>query len=549
MGVSTVIFGANASAAVSVDAIPEVIALQMKDDSDQGAALPAGAVHGDAFVVNNWGVGVYVGIAAGINFANGDIAERRDDLGGFVRLLAAADVVTGIKAVVIGAGAAGSFVGQENDHIEYDGAAFVVTAVADGDAVRITGDEGVFREQSFQYNLATTTWVVMGTSSLRFTNTVFADPGADNDVADGSVERPYATVTAALAAAPAGGTIMCSPGVFAETVNVTKNINIEEIVPGTVTIQNAVVGGGVFVMTGANPLTVRLNASVVNTSNATAADLGIDVDADNADMDLRVKAALISGGAAGTAINVAGDVGGANDVAIRIEADTITGGVVFDGQMVTDLLRINNAEFTGGAGAWITITGTAGRVILSNSILAAAAAGETLDYGNAAACGVDLDIGSCAFAAFLNLNNDGGTGGVVMTAGTQLGGIVVSFYQVVQKWLGEDELIITAYGIDANAVAATAIFQVPGGRRLSPHTVRTVNRGGVTGVLLNYRVNGTGAGTIVALVGAGALAQGIANEAVLQDSIAPAGFLEFDITAGSGTPGDLVDCEVTARLF
>jgi hypothetical protein len=162
---------------------------------------------------------------------------------------------------------------------------------------------------------------------------------------------------------------------------------------------------------------------------------------------------------------------------------------------------------------------------------------------------VTLSIGSTVLAGVLDLNNNAGTGIVVLTAGTQIGTITASQAdQVVQKWLGEDEFKITMYNIDLNAIAAHTMYTVGGGRRFNPHTARSINRGANSGALLDYRFNGTGAGSVVAAVGAGALNQGIKNETVVQDSIAPAGTLQFDVTVASGA-ADFADAEVIGRLF
>lgn len=538
---------------VSIDAgenaPKEVSVLRLVDDSDQGGAPPVGAVDGEAFVVNNWGAGNYVGTHAGTPYANGDLAEYNATLAGYVLILAnvGGALPAGTRAIVVGAGAAGSFAGHGNEEVEYDGTGYEFLAPTDGDLVNVTADESIWTDQIFQYNLGTTSWRSVGRGRLTLANTVYVDGTlGDDDSGDGTFERPYGTIQNGHDQVAAGGTVYAAPGVYAETVTVAKNINIKEIIPGTVTIQDAVVGGGVVVIAGA-ALNVQIDASIVNTNNATATDIALEIDAGGGAIDVRFHGQVINAGGNGTAIDIDGDA--VNVCTVRVEAQQIIGGVNFDGGSANDLFRINGTEFTGGAAAWITITGAGGQVILSNGILADAGSGETIDYGGGVACGVNLDIGSCAFAAFLNLNSDAGTGQVVLTAGTQLGGITVTFPQLIQKWLGEDEISLTYYGIDANAVAATTIYTVPAGRRFNPHTVRTINRGAATGGALNYRVNGTGAGSIVAAVGAGAVAQGIVNETVVQDSVAPGGTVQFDETAGSGAAGDLVDCQVIGRLF
>jgi len=410
LGTRTVDSGENAPKEVSV--------LRIVSDADQGGAPPVGAVDGQAYVVNNWGAGNYVGTHAGVAYADGDLAEYNDTLGGWTRILQndTGALPAGTRAVVVAAGAAGAFTGQELDVVEYDGTGYEFLTPTDGDLVNVTGDESIWTDQIFQYDAGVTNWRSVGRGRLTLANTVFVDGTlGDDDSGDGTFERPYATIQEGHDQSAAGGTVYVAPGVYAETVTVDRNINIKEIIPGTVTIQNAVVGGGVVVIAGA-ALNVQIDASIVNTNNATAADIALEIDAGGGALDVRVKAQTINGGGNGTAIDIDGDA--ANVSQVRVEAQQIIGGINFDGGSADDLFRVNGAEMVGGAAVWVTITGAGGRVIFSNCIQAGAAAGETINYGGGVACGVNLDIGSCAFAAFLDLNSDAGTGEVVLTAGT-----------------------------------------------------------------------------------------------------------------------------------
>jgi len=408
------------------------------------------------------------------------------------------------------------------------------------------------------YRVWTTAGAWDTVSDALATGIVYVSKNGSDTTGDGSQSRPYLTIGAAYTASVAGSTIMVGPGTYTETLNIAKDINVLEMEKGTVIISGTVVGGAVLTFTpAAAGIIARFNCSVQNLNNATAADVAVFVNnaAGLGTAYIVIDGALISGGAVGTAISVFGDVAGgaaATQVKVVNVDNSIAGAVAVQLYTATDYLWFNCCNFTGGAAAWFNVTGgagTLGRVLLSNCLLAQALAAEVLDFGGGAACGTTLSIGSSVIAGTLELNNNAGAGIVVLTAGTQIGTILVTLADnVIQKWLGEDEFTITIYGVDANAIAPHTMYTVPGGRRFNPHTARTFNRGAATAAALNYRVNGTGNGSVVAAVGIAAVAQGIVNEAVVQDSIAPAGTLVFDITAGSGFAGDVLDMAVTGKL-
>jgi len=411
------------------------------------------------------------------------------------------------------------------------------------------------------YRVWTTAGVWDTMSDALATGIVYVSKNGVDVTADGSMSRPYLTIGAAYTASVAGSTIMVGPGTYTETLTIAKDINILEMEKSTVIISGTVVGGGVVnVVPAAAGVVCRINASIQNLSNATVADLALSVN-NAAGLGLAtvvVDGALISGGVNGVAVSVVGDTT-AGAVVTQVKVlnvdNAIVGGVRATLMNVADYLWFNACNFQGGLAAWFNITGgagTLGRVLLSNCLLAAAAAAEVLNFGGGAACGTTLSIGSSVIAGTLALNNLAGAGIVVLTAGTQIGAInAISADNIVQKWLGEDEFTITMYNIDADPAAPPGLhtmYTVPAGRRFNPHTARTFNRGVATGVALNYQINGTGAGSVVAAVGVAAVAQGIVNEAVVQDSIAAAGTLEFDVTAASTTDVDRLDSAVTGKL-
>ena len=527
------------------------------DDSDQGGAPPVGPSNGEGFVVNNWGAGNYVGTYVGA-FADSDLAEYSDALGGFVRVLAndSGLVPVGTKCIV-GVGAAGSFAAQDNNLAEFNGL-WAFTVPTDGQPAIVIGEQTYYENEQLIFDSVTKRWVAQGKSDIRLSNIWVVDKSGNDTTGSGSFDKPFLTIGGAQGSAgfAAGDTILVGPGTYAETLAITGDINIVEMVRGTVTIQNTVVGGAVVTVTpGATNANVRIGASIVNASNASAADIALQLDnsAATGNGNVHFTGALLDGGANGTALSVLADplaVAFTEFYADHVE--DIVGGLVFDLYNPLDYVHINNAWFSGGATAWMDITGDGGRVILSNCLLPIAANTETINYGNGAACGVGLDIGSSVITGVLDLNNLGGTGIVVLTAGTQIGSITASQNdQIVQKWLGEDEFKVTMYNIDVNPGAPPVthdLYTVGAGRRFAPHTARTINRGAATGAALNYQYNGSGAGSVVGAVGAGALAQGIANEVVTQDAIGPAGVLQFEVLAASGN-ADSVDAEVIGRLF
>lgn len=528
-----------------------VVVRNMVSDATGGGVPPAGPDNGDAFVVNTWGVGNYVGTYVGA-YADGDIAEWNDALAGWVRVLAnsGGEPPTNTLVLVKAAGAAGSFTGFENRWAQWNGQ-WVTTAPTDGERAFVAGEQSVFENRTFAYDQTVAGWYSTGVGNLPLSGEVHVDTAGNDDTGDGHIETPYLTIAAAQAAAVAGDTLVIGPGTYTETLVFNTNIRLKARIPGTVIINGTVAAGAVVTVSGA-AISVRFSGiDITNLSAAGAAAVALRVDNTGATVTgpiLFEDGALTSGAGVSRAFDFVGAAGGG--LRVDIKRATLTGTILITAANAADHIWMDTVEFGGGAAAWFNVVGNvAANVWLSNFLLPAAAAGEVLDFGGGAACGVVLGLGSGVIAGGLNLNNLAGAGGVVMTAGTQIGQITaLQDNQVVHRWYGEDELGITCYHIDANAVAPTTIYTVGAGRRFNPHTARTINRGAATGALLNYRFNGTGNGSVVAAVGAGALAQGIANEVVIQDSIAPAGTLQFDVLAGSGV-AEFVDCEVIGRLF
>jgi len=526
----------------------------MIDDSDAGGAPPAG-VHSNAHVVNNWGAGVYVGTHAGIAFANGDIAEYNADLAGFVRVLTNVGgfVPANYRFVVIAAAAAGSFLGQENNIGIADGAGnYAFEVPTDGRQVRVIGEEDVYENQNFIYDAFVARWLSQGVINIPLADQIFVDKGGDDVYGTGSIEQPFETIGGALAVATAGDNIVIEPGIYAETLLLDMQVNLVAMIPGTVTIQGTVPAGAVVEISGAAIGCVIDGINITNLSAAGIAGMALLVDNTGGTITGPITYSngnLISGAGLSTAFAFIGDALGA--VRVNLKSGQMTGIIIVTCEHANDVVLFDHIEALGGVAGWMYVDGTDGRVLMNDFLLATAAAGETLSFGAGAATGVTLSIGNSAMAGILSLDNLGGTGLVVMTAGNQIGQIVATENdQIIQRWYGEDEVGITLYNLDANAAPAVHNMLTTGlGRTFNPHTARPINRGVATGALLDYRVNGSGVGTVVAAVGAGILGVGIAEDVVTQDQVPAAGNLALEILAASGVPGDVMDYEVIGRMF
>lgn len=523
---------------------------RMSSDLAGGGATPGG-VNGRAWVVNGWAAGNYVGTYVGA-FADGDIAEYSDALAGFVRVVTNVGGYPPVNTRVIAdsAGLAGSFTGHAGDFAVWNGS-WAFEDPTDGDSALVTGEQGMYENQTFIYD--TNAWVSQGILSLPLSDQVYVDKLGNNTTGTGAIERPYLTVAAAIAAAVAGDTVIVGSGVYAETgLIINKQINLFALIPGTVAIQLSTAAGSILTVSGAAIAPIIDGINVVNLSAAGAAAIALTVNNTGATITGPVifrNGTISSGAGASRALAFVGAAGGG--LALYIQRAVIVGTYNLALAHAADFVVFYDIVATGGAAAWFNITGTAGRVIMNGFLLAAAAAAETLNFGGAAACGVVLSISNSGIAGSLTLDNLAGTGYVEMTPSAQFAQtFAAQNNQLVVKLLGNDEVCFTMHLIDANGAPGTiALYTVPALRTFNPHTVRTMNTGVATGAALNYQINGSGAGTVVAAVGAGVLNPGIANEIVLQDQVPAASVLEFQLVAASGQAGDTLDCEVFGRLL
>jgi len=386
---------------------------------------------------------------------------------------------------------------------------------------------------------------------------VYVTKNGNDITGDGSSSNPYLTVDEGITQTGVDGSVLVGPGVYAETLAIVAGVNILEMVKGTVSISNTVVGGATITITpAAAGLAVRIGCSVFNLSAATPADMAIHVN-----NVAGVGAALvhigggdtISGGALGQFLRVTGD-NAAQTALTQVFLDDIThliGAVASVLEAPADVLRYNNCLYEGGNTAWMDISGPDGDVIISNSLQAAAAAAETIDYGLGTAVGCNLHIGSSVLAGELEMNSLAGAGIVQLSAEAHIGRITAllddQYYRIL---LGGDDMELVVLQMDLESAVARTLYTVPAGYVFQAYAVRTINRDVDTAAALNYRVNGTGNGTIVGAIGVAALADGCTVETVLAENAAATDTIQFDVTAqASAVPdADFADCHIRGYL-
>ena len=520
---------------------------RMSSDLAGAGVTPVG-VNGRSWVVNGWAAGVYVGTYVGA-FADGDIAEYSDALAGFMRIVTNVGGAPppGVRVITDAAGLAGSFTGHAGDFAVWNGA-WAFEDPADGDTAVVIGEQSMYENQTFIYDV--NAWISKGILTLPLSDQVFVDKLGNDTTGTGAIERPYLTAAGGYAAAVAGDTIIMGPGVYAEALVIIKQVNLVAMIPGTVTIQGTVAAGPIVQVSGAAVSPTINGINIINLSAAGAAAVALNVTNAGATVTGPVKfmnGNLTSGAGASRALSFTGNAGGG--LRLTIFHATITGSIALALAHADDVVFFDTIEAVGGVAAWFGITGTAGRVVTHNFKMLAATT-EDLDFGGGVACGVILDMDNINIAASLTLDNLAGTGYVQLTPSVQFGQTFAALNnQLVRKNLGNDEICFTMHAVDLNAAAAIPMYTVPALRSFNPHTVRVMNTGVATGAALNYAVNGSGAASVVAAVGAGVLAVGISNETVLQDQVPAAAVLQFEVTAASTQAGDVGDCEVYGRLL
>jgi hypothetical protein len=132
---------------------PPVLVLNMVSDADMSGADPTGMVKGDCWVVNNW---------LTEDWGDGDIVEYSGTAWVLIQAATGGEPATGTRVIVKASGAAGSFSGHTKAVATYDatGNEWTFEAPADGWAILITGDGGIWADTGWTYN---------GTSWVQFT--------------------------------------------------------------------------------------------------------------------------------------------------------------------------------------------------------------------------------------------------------------------------------------------------------------------------------------------------------------------------------------------
>jgi len=131
--------------------------LKIKSDADQSGADPTAGETGEAWLVNNW-----------LNETDGDIVEWDGAAWQIIVANSGGEPPDGTRVVVIGSGAAGAFVGQEDDIGVYDatGNSWSFTTALNGMAVLIDGDGGVYENTGWTYDDTPGQWVQFSGANL-----------------------------------------------------------------------------------------------------------------------------------------------------------------------------------------------------------------------------------------------------------------------------------------------------------------------------------------------------------------------------------------------
>lgn len=379
--------------------------------------------------------------------------------------------------------------------------------------------------------------------------------GSDTNGNDGSVDRPFRTLQFAVTTAASGDCILMGPGTFAEAVVINKSLYISALVPGATVLDFATAVASSLTVTGtvANQVVVWEGIDIANTNNAATTSVALTINNTGGVAGTYVfKNCRITGGSttanAATAVSFTGAAG--NATRVYIQSPRIVGCHLLTAAHASDVVSYSNCEFVCGPAIWMRITGTsAGNFYIHSSILRGTTGTEYIEYGNAAATTAILTLISSRLNCYLRMNSTAAANlvnindsSVTYTTSNQLNQRVIYYNGDYLK------IVMMNLDLDPGAPAAVTMYTVPAGRRFNPERAVTTNRGAASGAAFNYRYNGTGAGSVVGAIGVGALAAGSTVNTVLQDSIAAAGTLQFDVVAASTTDADRGEASVMGRL-
>jgi len=131
--------------------------LKMVSDADQGGSPPVGPSDGDAYVVNNWGLG----------FTTNDIVEWDGSVWNVVQAGSFGMLPDGVRCIVKKTGSSGSFASESNKIGTYNGvtASWEFAFSNDGDAAVIKGNGSIYEGQVFIYDVATNNWGSTGSAT------------------------------------------------------------------------------------------------------------------------------------------------------------------------------------------------------------------------------------------------------------------------------------------------------------------------------------------------------------------------------------------------
>lgn len=165
--------------------------LNMISDADQGGSPPVGPSAGDAYEVNNWGVG----------YTDGDIVEYDGAAWQVIVTNSGGNPPDGTRAVVKASGAAGSFSGDEETiQVVSSGTWSVDDTPTPRDRVLINGSGGVYENNNYIYIGAhpAGSWNLHVSDVANGTRVVVTDSGAAGSFS-GDEEKIYAYNNTTLA--------------------------------------------------------------------------------------------------------------------------------------------------------------------------------------------------------------------------------------------------------------------------------------------------------------------------------------------------------------
>lgn len=113
------------------------LVFNMVGDEDKSGSPPTGQIFGDAHVVNNWGIG----------YTDGEIREWNGVIWTLIATLGA-----GTRVLIKSSNAAGSFIGQEKNIADYDGASWSFITPSDGWAILINGDSSTYEHNGYVFS-------------------------------------------------------------------------------------------------------------------------------------------------------------------------------------------------------------------------------------------------------------------------------------------------------------------------------------------------------------------------------------------------------------